>query len=500
MTRRGATVVVTTVVAGVFSAGAAQARAQQVPGLVAAGPNTCLPGTGSSSWCGDGGPATSAKLASPVDVAVASDGTLIIADAGNSVIRRVTPDGMIGTLAGDGTRTLRPPADVASSARPGFHGPRAVAVAPDGTVLVADTGQGVVRRIAHDGRIRIVMGGPRHVGTRLAAPTDVLALPNGDVLVADSTTRRVVRRTAAGAVELVAGSGGIGSTGDGGPATAASFVSPTVLAAQSDGGLLIGDRAAGTIRRVDPAGVITTVAQAPRHALEGLAVAPDGAVLASLRRTIERGTSTEIVRYDGTAGRIAGTGSNGFAGDGPATAVALDDPTQLAVAPDGTLLIADTDNDRIRRLTVDGRLVTVAGSDRPGVKVASVPPPRRQRLRGGRHRLVPPGAPRQECYSRKPRFETFNFTPLEDATLPPGRPKVTLFIQTSVMARVVVVLRRDKRVVRRRLLERVSNRVEDTPVTLRIRLRKGSRYFAEMDGRSLAKPTVYRCDRRRVDR
>jgi glucose/arabinose dehydrogenase len=483
------------------AAGDSSTSAQSLPGLVAPGPNACLPGTGSRSWCGDGGAATRAKLAFPRDVAVAPDGSLVIADTGNNVIRRVTPDGVIGTLAGDGTFAGRSPREVEPAAHPRFSRPAGIAVAPDGSILVADSGNRTVRRITSDGKVRIVMGGRRRIGASLTAPWDVVALPNGDVLVADAVARRVLRRTPDGTVTTLAGTGRFGSTGDGGPATAATFWSPVALAALPDGGLLIADSGAGTVRHVDSAGIITTVARVTGQTIFGVAAAPDGAVLvaASSGSRGGRWTRTEILRYDPGPSRIAGTGRDGFDGDGLATTVALSQPGDLTVAPDGTLLIADSGNDRIRRLAADGTLATVAGSDVPGRDVASVPPPPPPDTGPPPQTAVPVAPPRgSPCYDRHPRFEIFNFLPGDSETLTAGRKKVTLRIQTSVTARVSVVIRRGEDGVRRRVLKRVSNAREFTSVKLQLRLSKGPRYFAEMQGRSLDSAEILRCDRRKV--
>jgi sugar lactone lactonase YvrE len=482
------------------AAGDSSRAAQSLPGLVAPGPNACLPGSGSRSWCGDGGPATNAKLAFPRDVAVAPDGSLVIADTGNNVIRRVTPDGVIGTLAGDGTTARRAPRDVEPAAHPRFGGLSGVAVAPDGSVLVADSGNRTVRRITHDGKVRLVMGGRRRIGTALTSPWDVVALANGDLLVADASARRVFRRTPDGAVTTLAGTGQLGSTGDGGPATAATFWTPVALAALPDGGVLIADSGAGTVRRVDPAGTITTVARTAGQTIFGVAAAPDGAVLVAVSSGSRRGwTRTEVLRYDPAPSRIVGTGRDGFDGDGPATAVALSQPGDLAVAPDGTLLIADAGNDRIRRLTTDGVLATVAGSEIPGRDVASVPPPPPPDTGPPQQGAAPSAPPRgSPCYDRHPRFEIFNFLPGDTGTLPAGRKKVTLRIQTSVTARVSLVIRRGAQRVRHRVLERVSNAREYTTVKLQLRVSTGPRYFAEMQGRSLEGAEILRCDRRKV--
>src|SRR5689334_22167949 len=99
------------------AARAASGQAPLLPHDVAPGPNACAPGSGSRNWCGDGKAATKAKLAGPLDVAVAPDGSLIVADTENNVIRRVRPDGVISTLAGNGVASRGFPRAV-ESARP----------------------------------------------------------------------------------------------------------------------------------------------------------------------------------------------------------------------------------------------------------------------------------------------------------------------------------------------------------------------------------------------
>ena len=496
MTRRWVTAIATVLIAA-STAGAARDGTQELPHLVAPGPNACLPGTGSRSWCGDGGPARRAKLAGPRDVAVAPDGTLVIADTDNNVIRRVTPDGVIGTLAGDGSVPRRSPRAVEPAARPRFDRPSGVAVAPDGSVLVADTGNHAIRRITLDGRVRIVLGGPSRVVARLRSPADVVALANGDVLVADTGGHRVLRLTANGAVAAVAGRGLPGSAGDGGPATEALLARPVQLAALADGGLLIADAATGRVRKVGPGGTISTAASATRDSLTGVAPAPDGGILAALTEVEdEESTATRIVRFDPARSVIAGTGRDGFSGDGRATGTRLSRPRQLAIAPDGGLLIAEAGNDRIRRLTADGRLVTVAGSDRPRPAIASVPPKDEDDDGGG----GPPvgggengGGHGADCFDPHPQFRTFNFAPALDATLKVRKPRVD--VQTSVTAKVVVRLERGDRMLVTRT-QRARNDREITRVKLRVKLVKGVRYVVRMRGRALNPSAIRRCDRR----
>jgi sugar lactone lactonase YvrE len=468
---------------GVAVAGAPPGAAQQPvgPPLVAPAPNACLPGTTSRNWCGDGQAATAAKLAGPQDVDVAADGTIVIADTGNNVIRRIGPDGVIGTLAGDGT-TLRPrtapPRAVEPAAHPRFRSPGGVAIAPDGSVLVADTGNHAIRRITADGLVTIVLGGPSRVGTRLSSPRDVVALPDGTVLVAETGNGRVLGLTPGGQLFTVV--------------PERRFFSPVQLAVLPDGTMLIADEEGEQILRVGSDGGVGRVVEAPAP-VSGVALGTQGTAVMALSKRAR----AEIMGLDPATGRlqrIAGTGRAGFSGDaGAATSVALRGPRQLALAPDGSLLIAEAGNDRIRRLTADGRLTTVAGTDRPR-EVAFVGP----RGDGGNGTPTPGVAGGGGCFAQAAQFQVFNFVPGSRGTLRAGRKRLDVRIQTSVAARVRVEITHGGDVVRRRELDRVSNAVAFTKVTLAGRLERGNKYFVRMRGRPLSGAEVVRCDRRRV--
>src|SRR5918998_1668143 len=141
------------------STASVSAVGQAKPGRVAPSPNLCLAGTPSLGWCGDGGPATRAKPAEPVDIAAAPDGSLVVADRGNNVIRRISPTGTIETIAGTGMRGGPSKRVVASRAR--FRSPAAVAVDTDGSVLVADTDNRALRRVSTNGVVSVVARGLR---------------------------------------------------------------------------------------------------------------------------------------------------------------------------------------------------------------------------------------------------------------------------------------------------------------------------------------------------
>jgi hypothetical protein len=219
-------------------------------------------------------------------------------------------------------------------------------------------------------------GGPA-TAAALNEPLGVAVMPKGGYLIADAGNDRVRRVLPDGTIHTVAGTGMYGSSGDGGPATAAQFQDPLGVAALPDGGFLVADAGAGRVRRVFPDGTITTMAGngirgfsgdgGPATAAEiydpnGLAVLPDGGFLIADGDYVVRG-----VLPDGIITTVAGTGVPGSSGDGgPATAAQLDNPYSVAVTPDGGFLIADTGNRRVRRVSPDGIITTVAGTGVPG--------------------------------------------------------------------------------------------------------------------------------------
>jgi len=280
-------------------------------------------------FTGDGGPATAAALNDPSGVAIMPDGGYLIADAGNDRVRRVFPDGTIRTVAGSGSYGSS--GDGGPAAAASLQAPIGVAALSDGSFLIADAGAARVRRVSATGIITTAAGtGTRGIsgdgGPATAAeiydPQGVTAMPDGGFLIADGDY--VVRRVSPiGIITTVAGTGTPGFSGDGGPATAAQLTNPNAVAVTADGGFLIADSGNRRIRRVSPTGTITTV---------------------------------------------AGTGTQGSAGDGgAATAAQLNNPSGLAATPDGGFLIADWFGNRVRWVSPTGMITTVAGTGSPSV-------------------------------------------------------------------------------------------------------------------------------------
>ncbi|MGK4006806.1 RHS repeat-associated core domain-containing protein [Sorangium sp. So ce1036] len=239
-----------------------------------------------------------------------------------------------------------------------------------GNVLMTVAGHGCGNCVLSDGEPATQVS--------LYAPSGVTAAPDGGIYIADSFHHRVRRVGADGVIETVAGTGEEGSGGDGGPATAAQIEVPRGLALGPDGSLYITEQRGNRVRRVAPDGTITTVAGTGAAGYSG-----DGgpATLATLRHPFsvavgldgsvyiaDRGNhSIRRVAPDGIMDTVAGTGASGFGGDGgPAEAAVLRDPRSVALQRDGSVVVVDTGNDRVRRIDVQGTIRTIAGTGAPG--------------------------------------------------------------------------------------------------------------------------------------
>lgn len=363
------------------------ANGRKAPGgsipVLTGSPNACLDLAGSEGWCGDRGQADNAKLYSPEAVAALPAGGFLIADTDNNVVREVGPSGVISTVAGVGFAGFSGDRGLAAAAQ--LNNPSGVAVLPDGGYLIADTGNHRVREVHPNGRISTIAGtgadaskgdGGRATRAALEAPQGLAVGPDGSIYIADPVANRVRVITPSGDIETLAGTGTAGFSGDGGPAATAQLDYPTGVAVQPDGTVLIADDANYRVRSVAPDGIITTVAgggggamgagttggtnlatQLQLNGPTGVASMPDGSFV------IADGPVVERVWTDGTAAVVAGTGKPVYdASSGPATSTGLADATGVAAEPDGSILIADDNTNRVREVDATGMLTTVAGS------------------------------------------------------------------------------------------------------------------------------------------
>jgi|DewCreStandDraft_4_1066084.scaffolds.fasta_scaffold06561_5 sugar lactone lactonase YvrE len=346
-------------------------------------------GTGARGFSGDGGPAAEAWFSGPACVRVDAAGNLLVADRYNNRVRKISPDGRITTIAGNGyygaVGDTNGDGGAATAAM--LQWPGAVAIAPDGSVYVADTGADRIRRVAADGRIEAAAGArlPAFNGDGQAAVKAVLRYPfglavdsTGTLYIADTIHHRVRKVDAGGVIRTVAGTGQFGYSGDGTAAVQAQLASPHHVAVDPTGAIYIADTYNHRIRRVSPEGVITTVAGTGAAGFAG----DDGPASAArlnypFALALDREGNLYVadkenhrirrISKDGKITTIAGTGAAGYSGDeGPAARAQLDTPSGVAVDASGNVYIADTYNNRIRKVTPDGVIVTVAGTGRFG--------------------------------------------------------------------------------------------------------------------------------------
>ena len=351
--------------------------------IAPAGVLTIVAGNGTSGFSGDGGPATNAALgtARVSGLAVDAAGNLFIADTANNRIRKVAPNGIISTVAGNGAPDFS--GDGGPATRAALDHPNGVALDASGNLFIADGGNCRIRKVTPDGTISTLAGltaGASSVGQDY--PTGIAVDSAGNVFAAFSITGFVRKATPDGLISTVAGNGTFGSSGDGGPATAAAIL-PTGVAVDPAGNVFIGED--HRIRKIGREGVISTVAGDGTAGFSG-----DGGDAIAARFNFTCGLAADsagnLLIADGGNGRIrkitpagaistvAGNGLYYFGGDGgPATAARLDLSTPsmppvggVAVDSLGNVFIADTVNHRVRKVDTYGVIRTVVGNGLPG--------------------------------------------------------------------------------------------------------------------------------------
>jgi uncharacterized protein (TIGR03437 family) len=232
-----------------------------------AGTISTVAGNGNGGFSGDGSPATAAELYWPTGVAVDSAGNLFIADYMNERVRKVTPAGTISTVAGTGTGGFNGDGGPATSAE--LWSPTGVAVDSAGNLFIAELTGYRVRKVTPAGTIGTVAGNgiPGYGGDGGPATSAGLDFPDGvavdgagNLFIADRGNNFIRKVTPGGTISRVAGNGSQGFSGDGGPATSAALNSPMRVAVDSAGNLFIADTGNGRIRQITPAGTISTVA------------------------------------------------------------------------------------------------------------------------------------------------------------------------------------------------------------------------------------------------
>lgn len=344
-----------------------------------------IAGSGIRGFSGDGGPAATAELGLPNAVAVDRDGNVYTGDWGSHRVRKVDQNGTITTFAGAGSSY---PDDGGPATQAFLHYPMFAWVDKAGRLYIADSDDHRIRRVNPGGDITTIAGngtagfsgdGGPAVDAQLNYPASLALDAAGNVYIADAQNHRVRKVTPDGKITTIAGVGHGFFSGDNGPATKADLRYPRGLALGGDGSLFIAEGGGDRIRRVDPAGIITTVVGNGTRGFSGDGGPATQAQLFSpaeihLDRVgnlyIADQGNNRIRRVDrtGIITTVAGNGAKGFSGDGgPAREAQLSGAWGVAVDDAGNLYIADTGNNRIRKVDPSGRITTIAGTGIAGV-------------------------------------------------------------------------------------------------------------------------------------
>ena len=332
---------------------------------------------------GDGSPgfmdgaARQARFADPYGVAVDNKGNLYIADAGeNNRIRKLTPEGVVTTLAG-GDEGFQDGQGAAAR----FNTPSALAIDADGNLYVADTGNHAIRKVTPDGTVTTIAGSGaagykdgQAAQAEFNAPVGVALDAKGEVYVADTYNDRIRKVTADGQVTTVAGGNTLPGYLDG-PAMSAAFDTPCGLVIAPTGELYIADTGNNAIRRLSPDGQVTTLLGASSLAdNQSLLLSPTGLALTHDRFLYVTGNDRGRVAQVSPDGRIralAGMGS-GF-GNGDGSGARFNSPAGIAVDKRGALYVADSANYLVRKLATaeeaakSGAAQAAAGAPEAGV-------------------------------------------------------------------------------------------------------------------------------------
>ena len=351
-----------------------------------------IAGIGVHGFTGDGGPATAANLAFPATITFDSAGNMYIADSSNSRVRKVDTNGIITTFAGTGDFGDFGDTNVATKAA--MNRPYGLAIDKAGNMYIADAYNDAIRKVAASGSIMSTFAGTMQgfggdgggaTGALLDTPTALVLDAAGNLYIADTGNNRIRKVGTDGNINTFAGTGNANSNGDGGPATSAALNDPEGLAIDRAGNIYVADTASHRVRKITPDGTITTVAGNGSGGFQG-----DGGLATQASLYYPKGLAVDnssgnlyiadwlnsrirVVTPDGKIYTVAGNGEYDYNGDGgPATSAALRFPWGLAVDAAGKVYVADDENCVIRLLTPVPPLVSTAPSTAPKINSSGV--------------------------------------------------------------------------------------------------------------------------------
>jgi sugar lactone lactonase YvrE len=305
-------------------------------------------GTGSNS--SQNGDLASATFGGPRRLLVDSDGNVYVSELASHSIRKISSDGTVSTFAGSGIGHADGP-----SASAKFKVPWGLAIDPSGNLYVADRGNNRIRKVSSTGSVSTIAGGDiagfldgDGIAAAFDKPTALVLDSEGNLVVADLGNGRIrkIDLVSSGRVSTFAGNADTGD--DDGNGSAASFFSPTSIFMDGAGDFYISDSGNKNLRKITPQGQVTTIATFDDKFLD-LVVDDNGNVFFA----DSENHKIAKMSVDGKITRYAGTGTEGFA-DGSGVTSLFSNPSGLALDNDGNILVADAGNNRIRKLVPDG--------------------------------------------------------------------------------------------------------------------------------------------------
>lgn len=339
---------------------------------------TTVVGNGTQGSSGDGGQATSAELNGPSSLVFDNASNMYISLVYGNTVRKVTPSGIISTIAGTGLTGFAGDGGLATKAS--LSAPTGIAVDDSGNVYIADNQNNRIRKVsASTGNITTIAGkgkagftgdgGPAD-SAELNEPYDIAIDNSGNIYFSDYGNFRI-RKISGGTISTVAGTSTSGFSGDGGPASLAQLAGPEGIAVDDSGNVYVADLSNQRIRKIDiTSGKITTVAGDGVGAFAGdggLATTaeinkPTGVAIDSAGDIFICDQGNQRIRKvtGGIINTIGGNGSRGYTGDGgPATLAELNNPNNVAVDTGGNIYVADLYNNVIRQITACKSSVTI---------------------------------------------------------------------------------------------------------------------------------------------
>ena len=350
-----------------------------------------IAGNGKKQFKGDGGPATGASLSFPHGIVVDPNDNVIFSDKAHYRLRSITPRGIIQTIAGNGKRGSV--GNGKPALQSSLYGPTQMALDNKGDLyFISPSGfVSLVRKIDNNKIIHQVLStadesylagihkgrlgnSARSEIVEITQISDLIFDKKGVMYFSDRINHQIRKMDTDGVISTIAGTGSSDFTGDGGPALEATFSDPVFLEIDKAGNLYVGDMTNKRIRKIDTNGIVTTIAgnglmeesgdggpalEAGILTLDDIAFSPDGELhfVSGLSNRVRK------ITRDGKIVTVAGRGYQGYFGDGgPATKAMLKQPTGIAFDSKGNLYITDLGNNRIRKVNTNGIISTLAGS------------------------------------------------------------------------------------------------------------------------------------------